>query len=174
MDNDDREEMESHMKNLLSNQNKIEHLTRNDFVCGCHPESTFVDATLNLLQKTIEEVNGSYEVLQERIDNNTKLANEMFVIHTQSIKFLATTRQMEEEVRKVGGMQLQIMRILMDTKHAKVSSDLLKPEQLSQDIRKINEWLPEKPKLPGGKGNQVSAVLRLLTARTIIVDGKLV
>lgn len=40
MDNDDREEMESHMKNLLSNQNKIEHLTRNDFVCGCHPEST--------------------------------------------------------------------------------------------------------------------------------------
>lgn len=166
MDNGDREEIESNMEKLLSNQYKIENLLQN--------QSSFVDATMNVLQKTTDEVNKYYKQMQERVDNITIIANEHFFVYKEVIKFMSISSQMESGIQDVEKTQQQIMRMLMDINHGKVSPDLLKPNQINQEIQRINEWLPEKLKLPGSRGNQVPTVLQLLTGKAAVLKQKLV
>ncbi|XP_037931049.1 uncharacterized protein LOC119665868 [Teleopsis dalmanni] len=81
---------------------------------------------------------------------------------------------MEAQLQEIGKIQFQVLRLLIDVNHGKISSVLLRPEQLSLEIAKIKAWLPEKMKLPGDTSNQIATIIRLLTGEAIIVNSKLV
>ena len=131
MDNDDREELEHDMRNLLDDQYTLKELVEK--------QTSLVDSTTNLFTKSAYEVNSKFTILQTRIDNITMLVQEKIFIYKESIKFFAIARQIEAQLEEVERTQSQIIRLLMDINHGKVSPDLLKPGQLSQEMAKEDD-----------------------------------
>uniref|UniRef100_A0A034WFR5 Envelope fusion protein n=1 Tax=Bactrocera dorsalis TaxID=27457 RepID=A0A034WFR5_BACDO len=143
MDADDRENMESNIRNIFDNQKDIAKLFKR--------QTSVVDSTINILKKTTDEVNRNFEKMNQQLnkfynelikDQNAERMTLMFQILTISIGIVM------DECEEI---QTSIINLLIDINHGRINPKLLKPSQLNKEIEFIRNKLPHKLILPGNQ-----------------------
>ncbi|XP_058974659.1 uncharacterized protein LOC131800852 isoform X2 [Musca domestica] len=167
MDDDDRVAMESNMKNLLANQKDLKKLAKQ--------QTSVVDATVNLLRKTTEEVNSHFSDIKGKIENISATMNENYFVYRESIRFFIIAKQIHELLEECDEVQKEVVDALIDVNSGKFHPVLITPKQLQAEIVKIRDALPEKYVLPGKRtGMELKEILHLMTCHGSFVGSQLV
>lgn len=166
MDADDRESMEANMKNVLENQHNLKYLAEK--------QTSVVEATLNVLKKTTDEINGQFKELNEKVQNISQMLNTDYSLFKKAMDFFAVADQLSSLFTEVEHIQARVIGLLIDINHGKVNPNLVRPNQLQAEVMKIKDQLPKGLRLPGEKDNVLQAIYKVMTAHGLLVEEKLV
>ncbi|XP_053967860.1 uncharacterized protein LOC128869349 [Anastrepha ludens] len=167
MDADDRENMESNIKNIFENQKNIAKLFKR--------QTSIVDSTINILKKTTDEVNKNFQKMNEQLN---KFYHELVKdqnAERMTLMFQILTIQIGIVMDECEDIQTSIINLLIDINHGRINPKLIKPSQLNKEIALIRNKLPHKLVLPGKQfGNELKEIYKSMTAKGLIVDSRLV
>jgi len=161
---DDRKQLEENMRHLLDNLHNLNELVLK--------QTSVVDSTTNLLTKTTEEINDNFRNMHTRIENMTEVLKKSYYVYKESINLFLITKQLNSLIEE--GERVQAA-IIIDINHGRLNTNIPKPNQLHNEITKIQGSLSETLVLPGKRtGTELKEVHSLLTARGLFIENKLI
>jgi len=155
--------MDENMRNLLHNQHNLNELVQ---------KQTSVEvSTTNLLKKTTEDISDNFKNMHTRIENMTEVLKESYYIYKESINFFTITKQLNSLIEGGEMVQAANISLLIDINHARLNTNILKPNQLQNEI---SGSLSETLVISGKRtGTELKEVYTLLTARELFIENKL-
>jgi len=113
--------------------------------------------------------------MHTRIENMTKVLKESYYVYKESINFFMITKQLNSLIEEGERVQAAIISLLIHIIHGRLNTNILKPNQLHNEVTKIQGSLSETLVLPGkNTGTQLKEVYTLLTARGLFIENILI
>ncbi|XP_037959252.1 uncharacterized protein LOC119688653 [Teleopsis dalmanni] len=140
LDSNYAENMAQTINQLKEDNNHLARLLQN--------QTSIIDSTLNILKRDEVTVNNQLGQLQDQISQVlNRIDNETEQIKITQI-FLSIAIQLTLMDANLQRIQAEIINVLIDSHHGKISPLLLSPQQLKNEIKHIRSHIPLSRRFP--------------------------